>query len=48
MYNPQTYLTKEVLSEVLAEFTWPDEYIINEEDCTVDGIKIRFPKCIIF
>ena len=33
---------------MLENYNWADSYIIREEDCTVDGIKVRFPKCILF
>jgi hypothetical protein len=48
MYNPPTYLTSETLNQILAEFSWPSAFEIREEDCTVDGIKVRFPKCIVY
>ncbi len=48
MYNPETFLTKELLIEVLENYNWDENYTIHEDDCTVDGIKVRFPKCILY
>jgi len=48
MYNPETFLTKELLVKVLDNYKWKDNYVIRKEDCTIDGIKVRFPKCILF
>lgn len=48
MYNPKKFLTKEILIEVLECYKWKENYEISEGDCSVDGIKVRFPKCILF
>ena len=45
MYNPPTFLTVEVLSEVLAEFDWPAPYILEEHE---DGVVVRFPRASLF
>jgi hypothetical protein len=46
MYNPPTFLTLEVLAEVLAEFPWPAPYIL--EDDRPDGIEVRLPRCHLY
>ena len=48
MYNPPTFLTMQVLSDILDEFEWSELYTIKEEDWTIDGIKVRFSKCILY
>lgn len=48
MYNPPTYLTKKLLVEVLDNYDWNEEFIIDDKDCSIDGIKVRFPKCILY
>lgn len=45
MYEPKKYLTMQVASEVLAEFEWPERYVL--EDWSPDGIAMVFPKCIL-
>lgn len=42
MYNPPTFLTKEVLAEVLAEFSWPAPYTLHHG---LDGIEVWLPRC---
>ena len=32
---------------VLDEYEWNSPYEIRDEDCTVDGIEVRFPKCTL-
>jgi hypothetical protein len=46
MYNPPKFLTPEVLAEVLAEFSWPGPYTV--EDDRPDGIEVRLPKCSFY
>ena len=46
MYTPKTYMTQEVLSQVLSEFEWPAPYAL--EDWLPDGIAMVFPKCNLF
>jgi hypothetical protein len=46
MYHPPTFLTPEVLAEVLAEFSWPAPYTL--EDDRPDGIEIRLPRCHLY
>lgn len=46
MYTPPTFLTPEVLAEVLAEFPWPSPYTL--EDDRPDGIEIRLPRCHLY
>jgi hypothetical protein len=46
MYNPPTFLTPDVLAEVLAEFSWPAPFSL-EDDCP-DGIEIRLPQCHLY
>ena len=48
MYNPPNFLTKEVLLEILQEFHWNSPFDIREEDITIDGIRVRFPKSILY
>jgi len=48
MYNPPTFLTKEILIQVLNVFEWPASYEIHEEDCSIDGIEVKFPKCTLY
>lgn len=45
MYEPKKYLTMQVASEVLAEFEWPERYVL--EDWSPDGIAMIFPKCTL-
>ncbi len=45
MYNPPKFLTPAVLSEVLAERTWPSPYKLVED---FDGIEIRLPRCRLY
>ena len=46
MYSPPTFLTPEVLLEVLAEFPWPKPYTL--EDDRPDGIEVRLPRCHLY
>ncbi len=46
MYSPPTFLTPEVLAEVLAEFSWPAPYAL--EDDRPDGIEVRLPRCLLY
>jgi hypothetical protein len=46
MYNPPTFLTPEVLSEVLSEFSWPAPYTLADD--RPDGIEIRLPRCHLY
>ena len=46
MYNPPIFLTPEVLAQVLAEFSWPAPYTL--EDDRPDGIEIRLPRCHLY
>lgn len=46
MYNPPTFLTPEVLAEVLAEFPWPAPYTLEED--LPDGIEIHLPRCHLY
>lgn len=48
MYYPETFLTKNLLLEVLNNYEWSEEYSIDDKDCSVDGIKVRFPRCILY
>jgi hypothetical protein len=43
LYNPETFLTEEVLSEILSNFSWPEPYTL--EDDLPDAVIMRFPKC---
>jgi hypothetical protein len=46
MYNPPSFLTPEVLAQVLAAFPWPATYVL--EDDRPDGIEIRLPRCHLY
>jgi hypothetical protein len=48
MYNPPTFLTRQILDEILSEFKWPAPYTIGDDSCTADGVDVRFPKCTLF
>ena len=41
-----TFLTPEVLSEVIAEMSLPSSYTL--EDDRPDGIEVRFPRCHLY
>jgi hypothetical protein len=43
MYDPPKFLTVELLSALLEEFTWPEEYTLEDE--LPDGIFMVFPAC---
>ena len=45
MYNPPTFLTVELLAEVLGEFDWPAGYTLDEDE---DGIAVRFPDATFY
>lgn len=45
MYHPPRFLTSEVLAEVLAEFTWPAPYTLDED---FDGIEVHLPCCHLY
>ncbi|MFT3764413.1 MAG: hypothetical protein QM820_02680 [Minicystis sp.] len=46
MYQPEEYLTIEVLSEVVSQLDWPAPYTLEDE--LPDGISMIFPKCTLF
>jgi hypothetical protein len=46
MYNPPTFLTPEVLAEVLAEFPWLEPFKLDDD--RPDGIKICLPRCHLY
>jgi hypothetical protein len=46
MYNPPTFLTPEVLTEVLAEFPWPEPCKLDDD--RPDGIEICLPRCHLY
>jgi hypothetical protein len=46
MYMPPTFLTVEVLKDVVSKFEWPAPYTF--EDKLPDGIILGFPKCHLF
>jgi hypothetical protein len=46
MYNPPTFLTPEVLTEVLAEFPWPEPFKLDDD--RPDGIEICLPRCHLY
>lgn len=46
MYSPPTFLTPEVLAEVLAERPWPAPYTLVDD--RPDGIEICLPRCHLY
>lgn len=42
MYSPEQFLTVEVLERILAEYTWPLPYRLEDE--LPDGVVVSFPK----
>jgi len=46
VYSPKTYMTMDVLADLLKEFEWPAPYQL--EDWLPDGIAVVFPKCQLF
>jgi hypothetical protein len=44
--TPPTFLTPEVLTEVLAEFPWPAPFTLVDD--RPDGIEVRLPRCILY
>jgi hypothetical protein len=43
MYNPEKYLTPEILDKLLAEFNWPEKYCVDFDDNSTEGIEVKFP-----
>lgn len=43
MYNPETYLTLDVVTDVVAQFDWPAPYELEDE--LPDGVVMAFPRC---
>jgi hypothetical protein len=46
MYSPPTFLTPEVLAEVLAEFPWPAPFALVDD--RPDGIEVHLPHCHLY
>lgn len=46
MYNPRTYLTKELVIEAMRKFTWPASYTVGDVT-SVNSIFVHFPKCTL-
>src|SRR5689334_9461134 len=46
MYNPPAFMTPDVLGDVLAEFSWPASYVLDDD--RPDGIEIRLPLCQLY
>ena len=46
MYNPPTFLTPEVLADVISEFPWPAPFTLDDD--RPDGIEIRLPRCHLY
>lgn len=46
MYNPPTFMTLELLDQLLAEFEWPAPYTLDDE--LPDGIVVTFPRCHLY
>ncbi len=46
MYSPPSFMTPEVLSQVLLEFPWPEPFALVDD--RPDGIEIDFPHCRLY
>jgi hypothetical protein len=46
MYSPKRYMTKQVVTDVLAEFEWPSPYTVDDEGLP-DDITVAFPGCLL-
>lgn len=46
MYDPGSYMSMETMQEVVSEFDWPAEYVLEDE--LPDGIVLAFPKSNFF
>lgn len=46
MYTPPSFMTLEVVSEVVSQFDWPASYTL--EDDLPDGVVMEFPGCRLF
>jgi|GEM_PF-3020444 len=46
MYNPPTFLTPELVTEVLSERTWPAPFTLDDD--RPDGIEVRLPRCHLY
>ena len=46
MYNPETYLTLDLVSTIVSKYEWPAPYTL--EDDLPDGVIMRFPKCSLY
>lgn len=46
MYNPPRYMTKEVVSKVLAEFVSPAAYTVDDAGLP-DDVSVLFPGCTL-
>ncbi|SHE65736.1 hypothetical protein [Chryseobacterium takakiae] len=45
MYIPKNYFSISIVEKVMKEFSWPAEYILEED---ADGVSIIFPKSEIY
>ncbi|WP_212005045.1 hypothetical protein [Chitinophaga sp. HK235] len=44
-YDPPTFLTTELVAEIMAEFEWPASYILEDSGLMVE---VKFPRCTLF
>lgn len=43
LYNPEQYMTLELVDEIASQFDWPAPYTLEDE--LPDGVLMAFPKC---
>jgi len=46
MYSPPSFLTPELVTEVLSERTWPAPFTLDDD--RPDGIEVRLPRCHLY
>ena len=46
MYNPPSFLTPELVTDVLSERTWPAAFTLDDD--RPDGIEVRLPRCHLY
>lgn len=48
MYNPETFLTKKIVLNVLSEFEWPEAYeTVTENLIEPKTVEVKFPSCTL-
>jgi hypothetical protein len=43
MYQPEEFMTLDVVTEIVSQFEWPAEYELEDE--LPDGVLLVFPRC---